>query len=190
MYRFLSAVGLNDKVETGRLRRFILELFQDPELSRSAYVRSGSGAMFVEKRKNMGPFFVTLFERAAGGTHELTEVIPGVRETWGRMLTDVSIAEDGEGHFFAVGADASCGEPISLMLTSAANLFNDQGRLSLEGEKRFPAMRSHGRARSSWAAASTRRASAPCARMPSGAKSCPNAPAAVSRAHWRSWTAT
>ncbi len=131
MFRFLSAVGLHDKVEAGRLHTFITELLKDPELSRSAYVRAGEGSMFIEKRRNMGPFFVTLSEKSTGGTHELVEVYPGVRETWGRKLSEVNIAEDRQGHFFASGIDCVCGEPITLILSSAANLFNDEGRVHL-----------------------------------------------------------
>ncbi len=136
LFRYLSAVGLSEQVEVGRLQRFMAAFLRDPELSKSAYVRAGQSAFFSEKRKNMGPFFLTVHEKASGRP-ELLELYPGVRETWGPTLTNLRLTEDGLGHSFLYGEECESGEPYTLLLTSLTDLLGPTGEVELGGTRRF-----------------------------------------------------
>lgn len=129
MFRFLSAIGLSKYVEAGRLRELIGLLLRNPEQIKTAYLRAGAKKMNVEKRVNMGPFFVTVTELASEAP-EFTEIYPGVRELWGPVLDNLVISEDPSGHMYASGVESRTGELFTLMLTSLGGLLDKNGKIA------------------------------------------------------------
>lgn len=136
MFRFLSAIGLSNYVEAGRLRELIGLVLRNPDQIKTAYLRAGAEKMNVEKRVNMGPFFVTITELAAKSP-EFTEIYPGVRELWGPVLEDLIISEDPAGHMYATGVESRTGELFTLMLTSMAGIVDKGGKIAPDRGMKF-----------------------------------------------------